>query len=797
MNAETLAKKLNNVTFAGGGGWWRASCPGPKHESGNRRRPMLTFRDTEDGLQMKCHGGCTRGDILDALARSMAGLKPDTKPRTKKSATATTPEPVAEEKEPLGPIVAEYVYKTKDGQPAFMRTRHDPKDFRWQTWIPSEDGSRGTWIKKLIGQPPLYALPGIQGKKDVIIVEGEKDVERAWTSLQFPTTTSGNAGSWKPEHSEQLKDAGCERAWIIPDGDDVGMEHAETVAMGCTGVGIDARIVKIIDPEEKAKLAAEGKPLNDLSDWLNARHTEKELLALFDETPRALPSINADEQDLRVISAQAWDAVVRANGDNPTIFRFGNRVATLTLQENAAPQIETVNEQDFRFLLARMANWKKLKNKRVVPAKPPKHAIDDMFSRVNLLSREAPIPQLLRIIETPVFASDGRFDQTLGYQPVGRVYLETGGLEIPEVPMKPTDKDVDEAKDILFARKDSLLGEFPFKESASVANAIACMLEPFVRDVFKVPSPFYMIKKPVTGTGATYLAQALMIPFLGRVVGVMSECKDEDEWRKRLTAKLKLLEPVIIIDNINRPLGNGHLCGAITTATWEDRILGETRMLKIPISTTWIGTANNPTMTTEMLSRVVWIRLEAKMDEMLLRERKWIHRNLHGWALDERPRLLWACAVLVRRWFAAGAPLWEGPARFSRWAEVMGGILDSVGIEGFLDNRDEERDAVDDSHSSMRAFVTQVWGPKYGEREVAAKDLLGDVLAAGSLSEGIGIEGEDLLAQVVSLSKRLNKEYRDVWFGDWAVRLGKKRHNLQHYRLQKGSEAMPLVRRDA
>src|SRR5262252_5174388 len=227
MDAATFATYLQNVSPYGAGGWWRASCPGPKHKRGNLEKPALAFRDDEDGkLVLKCHAGnCTRAEIFAVLniketkdVKVREVEKDESKQRKGDSGI-------------LGRIVAQYIYKNAAGATICRRTRHEPKDFRW--WTP--DGE--SWKLGLDGvTPPLYRLNEIRKKQDVVIVEGEKDADRAWNSLKFPATTSGGTGSWEPEHSEQLKDAGCARAWVIPDDDDVGLEHAQTVVMSCVSI---------------------------------------------------------------------------------------------------------------------------------------------------------------------------------------------------------------------------------------------------------------------------------------------------------------------------------------------------------------------------------------------------------------------------------------------------------------------------------------------------------------------------------------------------------------------------------
>ena len=86
---------------------------------------------------------------------------------------------------------------------------------------------------------------------------------------------------------------------------------------------------------------------------------------------------------------------------------------------------------------------------------------------------------------------------------------------------------------------DDLLGDFPFIGEAERAHALALLLLSFVRPMISGPTPLHLIEKPAPGTGATLMVDAISIVATGTSASVMVEGRDEDEWRKRLTAKLR------------------------------------------------------------------------------------------------------------------------------------------------------------------------------------------------------------------------------------------------------------------
>ena len=269
-----------------------------------------------------------------------------------------------------------------------------------------------------------------------------------------------------------------------------------------------------------------------------------------------------------------------------------------------------------------------------------------------------------------------------------------------------------------------LLGDFPFVDNSDKAHAIALLLQPFVRSLIEGPTPLHLIEKPTPGTGATLLAEMLLYPTTGHSTAAMSEGRDEDEWRKRITAKLLAGPSVVLIDNLKRRLDSAALSAAITTSLWEDRLLGRSEMVRVPVHCAWAATGNNPTLSNEMVRRTIRIRLDAKVDQPWLRE-GFRHPNLRQWASHNRPGLICASLVLIQAWISAGrpAPL-EAPTlgQFEAWSEVMGGILQYAGIHGFLSNMPEFYETSDAEGAALRRFV-ELWWETHADSEVAVANL--------------------------------------------------------------------------
>jgi len=204
----------------------------------------------------------------------------------------------------------------------------------------------------------------------------------------------------------------------------------------------------------------------------------------------------------------------------------------------------------------------------------------------------------------------------------------------------------------------------------------------------------------------------------------MTEGRDEDEWRKRITAKLLQGPPFIVIDNVRSRLDSAALSAALTTQVWEDRVLGQSRTIALPITCVWIATANNPALSLEVARRTVPIRIDADM-ERPWKGRRYKHPRLRVWARQNRGQLVWSALTMIQAWMVAGKPLGkEDLGSFEAWAEVMGGILAIAGIPGFLKNLDRAYAEADRESTAWRDFC-EVWFGEFQDRPLGTNLLFG------------------------------------------------------------------------
>ena len=181
---------------------------------------------------------------------------------------------------------------------------------------------------------------------------------------------------------------------------------------------------------------------------------------------------------------------------------------------------------------------------------------------------------------------------------------------------------------------------------------------------------------------------------------------------------------MILIDNVRSRLDSAALSAALTSDVWEDRVLGYSRMAAIPVTCTWLATANNPALSLEVARRTVSSGLDACVEKPWERK-EFRHKHLRRWALQHRAELIWAALTLVQAWIAAGKPLGqETLGSYESYAEVVGGILGIAGIPGFLGNQDRVYAEADQEVNALAEFCQAWWGD-FQDRQVKVDLLFG------------------------------------------------------------------------
>ena len=289
---------------------------------------------------------------------------------------------------------------------------------------------------------------------------------------------------------------------------------------------------------------------------------------------------------------------------------------------------------------------------------------------LSLLSRIGSFhfPPLEGIIEAPTLRADGSVLETPGYDKTTGLYLDTGGVEFPVIPKRPTKKNALDALDVLF----ELYRDFPFVAHEDRAVVYSAILTAMVRR--SLPSaPLFGFDATTMGAGKTLLADTVSLIATGRSAAAMPQGENSEEDRKRLFALLLAGDQVVLVDNVSHPLGGDAFCSILTSEIFKDRVLGQSRTEEVSTGVVFMASGNNLTFIGDMTSRVVTCRIDPQVERP---DERVFDRDLRAYIRENRPEIVTATLVILRAYHIAGRPTDLPPwGRFEVWGRWIRGAL--------------------------------------------------------------------------------------------------------------------------
>jgi hypothetical protein len=676
------------------------------------------------------NGVAALANANEIIAQAKAMVKPANavgggRPFVRRSPNPLTTEAIRE----MPHTQSVYIYTTPSGDPHLLIRR----------FVINPDGADGKPPKKIFhqyhalddGRWEMKAPPGelypyrvidvqraVAEGRTVYVAEGEKCAEALIGLGLTATCNPMGAGKWYRQGSDYAQFfVGAALVVVFADPDDPGQRHALDVARSLNMRANEIRIVQAPTPADPAAAAK-----YDVADWVADGATAEDVWALVAATPawRATAAdLNAIAQRTRLHNAPVitidsntmrmadlgLEALLKCN-DPPVLFHTGSTLVRLE-RVNGTIDLVPVTVPMLRADLARAATWATITAK---PGYPSTDVAQDILGRT---ADQRGFPELERIIHVPAFDRNGRLIDRPGYDPESRLYLDIpAGFKQPSVPAEPTQSDVKKALAML---RDELLGDFCFDDACSRANALAALFESRVQLAIDHIMPLKLVDAPTEGSGKGKLANALIHVGAGSPPDLLPvPAPKAEEWAKLITSVLIKNKAAALLDNIDeRGLESGVLAALLTSTTFSGRLLATNRNPTLRNSVSWWGTGNNVQMSKEISRRTVLIRLDPGVENPEERT-GFRHPDLDRWVARNLGQLSWAVCVIIRAWFAAGAPEWKIPkgaaviGSYERWCRVLGGILDVIGVNGFLQNREKTRGRADQIEGEWRRFM-EAW----------------------------------------------------------------------------------------
>jgi hypothetical protein len=332
------------------------------------------------------------------------------------------------------------------------------------------------------------------------------------------------------------------------------------------------------------------------------------------------------------------------------------------------------------------------------------------------------VPTLAGIIGTPVLRRDWTLLQQPGYDPASGLYLSPT-VTLPPVPARPDPGQVTAARAFVLS---TLLGDFEWEDTASLANYVGLMVTPFLRRPLRALVPLAIVSASAPSSG-----KSLLSALIGLLVGQQTvpwPADNEAELAKLITSTFTVESGAVIFDNLaeGETIASPVLANLLTNPMWSTRILGTSGMGAWANDRLWMATGNNLRVGGDIASRSVCVRLKPAAPYPEARTGFAIP-DLQGWIKDpaNRAALLWRLLVLVADWVAAGTPRdTDAPQmrQFTPWAHGVGGFLAHHGITGFLTNLNAIRRMDEEDHKWAVFLAT--WLDRFGTNPVRPAEVL-------------------------------------------------------------------------
>lgn len=396
----------------------------------------------------------------------------------------------------------------------------------------------------------------------------------------------------------------------------------------------------------------------------------------------------------------------------------------------------------------------------------------DTNTITSVLDRQAEFVPLSGIRHAPFVRPDGSICTTPGYDvATGAFLVLADGLGAISISENPSTGSVAAARSILL---DEWLGDMPFPDDASRANALALALTPLIRPLVPVV-PLAVVDGKMQGSGKNLLADCVAILATGQPAAPKPYSGDEEN-RKVITSSFRAGQDLFVFDEAHEIQGP-HLARALTSLTYEDRQLSVSVMLQYPNNVTWMALGNQVRVNGDLVRRAYRIALHPTVDVPYDRpESDFRHPDLRAWTTANRTMLLTAALTLVRAWFAAGCPRSSratGFGSFERWEQTIGGILANAGVEGFLGNTTTWRLSMDNDAAYWAAHLRWVH-ERFGEKEFTTREVAEKLKAGKFARDGEDVEYPPGLSDAGAdgFSRELGKRYgmfKEVPFGSYRL----------------------------
>lgn len=211
------------------------------------------------------------------------------------------------------------------------------------------------------------------------------------------------------------------------------------------------------------------------------------------------------------------------------------------------------------------------------------------------------VGEIKAAVPLPVVRADGSVASEQGLDERTGLYVQRGAARAPRL------LDTDGMASAL-QRVWAPFAEFPFADQSAKSVCLAAMFTTVCRPALAT-APAFIVNAQTYGTGKTLLSTALL-SLTGADVSISAISSDGQEQAKQLTAILDEGPLAVMFDNVKGYLkDSSDFCMALTSPVYKGRLLGQSKMLKLPNRAVWVLNGNNVGVSGDAVRRILPINL--------------------------------------------------------------------------------------------------------------------------------------------------------------------------------------------
>lgn len=375
------------------------------------------------------------------------------------------------------------------------------------------------------------------------------------------------------------------------------------------------------------------------------------------------------------------DGLYQRGGMLVRVMRDSGRRVRGLIRQPRAPRIEQLPQAQLRRLLTPIVDFHKVRihangepflddegRPQTLRIHPPPWAVEQL----GTLGDWPTVRNLEAVVESPILRPDGTVLQSPGYDDrTGVLFVPPEGVRYPEIKDSPTAAEVRRALDSLL----DVVVDFPFKSPAHRSAWLAGLLTYFARFSFAGSAPLFLVDANVRGGGKGLLCEVVGHICMGREMDVSPYSQDDREQKNVILSIAMAGDLLVLIDNVDGPLGSGPLDAALTTTgNYSDRLLNTNQRPSVPLMAMFWVTGNNVQFRKgcDTARRAMHIRLESPEEHPEERS-NYRHPDLVQYVKQRRHILAAAAVTLLRAYHVAGRPRHQltNWGRFEAWSHII------------------------------------------------------------------------------------------------------------------------------